>query len=400
MALYHQIVSDEELNGYRDEFISWRRYFHENPDLSGQEQPTASKVSQLLSEFGVEHEVILDGTSVVGIIKGGKPGPTVALRADMDALPIKECTELPFASKKEGVMHACGHDIHTTVLLGAAKVLSEKRESLKGNVKLLFQPNEEKDGGAERMIAAGVLENPHVDYVLGLHVDAFNPAGTLGIKYGIMYAATDGIEITVHGKGAHGAHPEHGIDAIAIAAEIITNLQMIVSRMTTPLTSVVVTIGTIQGGSVSNQISDYARFTGMMRTLNDETRVKVRNAITSIAEKTAAMYGATVDVNLKPGYGMLVNDDEVTSLMEKSGRETLGEEGVYVEEFPEMGAEDFAYFCKERPGCFMHLGCKSEDPLSINEVHNAYFRPDEDCILAGVKVQVNNVLTLMERGLF
>ncbi len=399
MALYHGIISDEELKKYEGEFISWRRDFHENPDLSGQEQRTAARVSELLTEFGVDHQVILDGTSVVGIIKGGKPGPTIGLRADMDALPIKECTGLPYASKNEGVMHACGHDIHTTVLLGVAKVLSRKTHLLSGNVKLFFQPNEERDGGAKRMIAAGVLENPHVDYVLGMHIDAFNPAGTLGIKYGIMYAANDTLDITVHGKGAHGAHPEHGIDSIAIAAEIITNLQMIVSRLTTPLTSVVCTIGTIEGGSVLNQIADRTRFTGIMRTLNEENREKVKTAIKNIAEKTAEMYGATVDVIIKSGYDVLVNDDEVTALMEKSCREALGEGNVYVEEFPEISSEDFSYFTLERPGCFMHLGCGSHDPESVNELHNAYFRPDEDCILAGVKAQINNVLTLMERGL-
>ena len=395
MALYHQLISDEEMKALESEFISWRREIHENPCLSRHEEDTASRIAGYLESFGVEHEVILDGTSVVGIVRGGKPGPTVALRADIDALPIAECTGLPYASKNEGIMHACGHDVHATVLLGAAKVLSMKADELSGNVKFFFQPSEEKMGGAERMIAAGVLENPHVDYVVGLHLDPFHPAGTVGIKYDIMYSASDETEFVFHGKGAHGAHPEHGIDAIAIAAQAITNVQMVVSRIITPLTPSVCTFGTIEGGQVINQIADRVKVTGILRSLNHETRIKLRETVTNIMVKTAEMYGATCDVTIREGYGMLKNHRATTEKVEQSARDVLGDAGVYVEEEPEMGCEDFSYFVNERPGCFFHLGCAGDDPESVYELHNSHFRPNEDCILTGVKVQVNNVLTLL-----
>ena len=403
MAKIDGIISEKEWQDLELKLIEWRRHIHRHPEIAEHEFGTVEYVCGLLSGMGIEHYTLLGGTAVCALIKGGKTGggsgalgPVVGIRADMDALPISECTGLPYASENAGVMHACGHDMHTAILLGIAKMLQVHRADLSGSVKLFFQPAEEAYGGADRMIKAGVLEDPHVDYCLGLHVAPAVETGKISLKYGVVYAATASLGITVKGRGAHGAKPDHGVDAIIVAAKIVDNLQVIISRMTSPLRPAVLTIGMIHGGTVRNQIADRVVLEGTMRNVDESARDDMSARVRRIAEHTAEAYGAEAEVDIINSYINLRNDDGVTRLVEKSAADVLGEENVEIEEDMGMGGEDFAYFAKARPSCFMHLGCKSKEPGAVNEIHNACFAPDEACMLKGVKVQINNVLELMK----
>ena len=398
MAKTDGLITRKEWEELEPELIEWRRHIHRHPELAEHEFGTVGYVSGLLSEMGIDHYKLLDGTSVCGLIKGGSPGPTVGIRADMDALPITECTGLPYASEVPGAMHACGHDMHTAILLGIAKVLQAHRNELAGNVKLFFQPAEEAFGGAERMIEAGVLEDPHVDFCLGLHVAPGVETGKVSLKYGVQYAATASFKIEVHGVGCHGAKPDHGVDAIVAAAKIVDDLQIIVSRMKSPLRPAVLTVGKICGGTVRNQVADLVVLEGTMRNVDESARDDMSRRLTRIAQCTAEAYGATADVEIINSYINLKNDDGVTRLVERSAGEVLGAENVEIESDMGMGGEDFAYFAKARPSCFMHLGCANEEQGAVNEIHNSGFAPNEACMLTGVKVQVNNVLELLAGG--
>lgn len=395
MALIDDFTTPEELAETEKEIIAHRRRIHEHPETAGNEIETGKYVASVLDSLGIEHKKVAD-TGLVAVIRGGD-GPVVGLRADMDALPIEEMTGKPYASKCKGVMHACGHDGHTAILLGAAKILSAHRDRLGGSVKLFFQPAEESFGGAERMIRDGVMEDPHVDFVLGLHVaNEFMP-GDVGIRYGEFYAASDPFDVVVKGKGAHGAHPELGIDAIVIAAKIIDALQLVVSRVAPPQQALVVTVGKISGGNVRNQISDRVEMKGIIRTLDNDFRVIARDTVRRVITETAAVYGGEAEVTIHSSYPALINDDAVTALVEKSAADVLGAEHIHIEKTAEMGAEDFAYFAMKVPSCFFHLGCRSTEPGVVPQAHNAYFDMDESCLIDGVKVQVNNVLTLMKK---
>lgn len=395
MALIDDFTTPEELAETEKEIIAHRRRIHEHPETAGNEIETGKYVASVLDSLGIEHKKVAD-TGLVAVIRGGD-GPVVGLRADMDALPIEEMTGKPYTSKCKGVMHACGHDGHTAILLGAAKILSAHRDRLGGSVKLFFQPAEESFGGAERMIRDGVMEDPHVDFVLGLHVaNEFMP-GDVGIRYGEFYAASDPFDVVVKGKGAHGAHPELGIDAIVIAAKIIDALQLVVSRVAPPQQALVVTVGKINGGNVRNQISDRVEMKGIIRTLDNDFRVIARDTVRRVITETAAVYGGEAEVTIHSSYPALINDDAVTALVEKSAADVLGAEHIHIEKTAEMGAEDFAYFAMKVPSCFFHLGCRSTEPGVVPQAHNAYFDMDESCLIDGVKVQVNNVLTLMKK---
>ena len=336
-------------------------------------------------------------TGIVALIRGASEGPVIGLRADMDALPIHEDhPELPWRSQHDGVMHACGHDAHTAVLLGAATVLASMKDELHGSVKLFFQPAEETIGGAERMIAAGCLENPHVDYTLGLHVSPDLPAGQIGIKYGQMYAASDMLTLKIYGKSCHGAHPDEGVDAIVIAANIINAVQTFVSRNVSATDSAVCTFGTIHGGNVRNQIADYVEMTGIIRTLDPQTRMFARERVRTICEQTAAMLGGRAELIVEPSYSPLINDDAVVDTVRETAAEILGAENVILRKVPSLGVEDFAYFAAERPSCFYHLGCAVDDPKRC-VAHSRFFDIDEACIPVGIELQVASVLALMNR---
>jgi amidohydrolase len=347
--------------------------------------------------MGIEYKTGIADTGVLGIIRGKQSGKTVALRADMDALPIQDKKDAVYKSRIDGKMHACGHDAHTAVLLGTAKILKGMETNLHGNVKLFFQPAEETVGGAERMIKDGVMENPKVDAVFGLHVSPEIDVGKIGIKYGQTNAYTDSLEITVYGKDGHAARPHEGIDAIVIAGQIVIALQSIVSRNIDPVNSVVVTIGTISGGTRCNIIADRVKMTGTMRTLDPETRELVIRRIKAIVTQTAEAMGGKAQCTVKDGYPALVNTDEIIDIVRDSGEGILGADNVTVLKVPRLGGEDFAYFAKAAPSAFYRLGCGNAERGIIHGAHTCLFDIDEDCLVFGTALQVQNVLTFLSR---
>ena len=395
MTAENNIFTDK---GLEEEIREIRRHLHQYPGLSEHEEESAAYLAEKLEQWGIPYEMVLDGTGIVAVLQGDSEGPVVGLRADIDALPVQEETGLPYASKIPGVMHACGHDAHAAILMGVAKVLSGMRSQLKGTVKFFFQPAEESVGGAARMIEAGCLENPHVDFMLGLHVAPEYETGQVGIRYGKMYAASDMIDITVHGKGAHGAQPEAGVDSIMAAAAILNGIQPVISRNVAPTDSAVCSIGKIHGGTVRNQIADCVEMSGIIRTLDPKTRIEVRNRIQVTAEGIGQVMGAEVYFHVTESYGPLINDDAVTAAVERNAKELLGGENVFREEVPELGCEDFSYFAAARPACYFHLGCSSPEaaPDQRLVLHNSCFQIDEHCMITGVALQVKNVLALLE----
>ena len=395
MKKYNEILAGAQ--DIRDWTVKVRRDFHMNPELSGKEFRTRDKVIEYLKDMGIEYKTGIADTGVLGIIRGKQSGKTVALRADMDALPIQDKKDAVYKSRIDGKMHACGHDAHTAVLLGTAKILKGMETNLHGNVKLFFQPAEETVGGAERMIKDGVMENPKVDAVFGLHVSPEIDVGKIGIKYGQTNAYTDSLEITVYGKDGHAARPHEGIDAIVIAGQIVIALQSIVSRNIDPVNSVVVTIGTINGGTRCNIIADRVKMTGTMRTLDPETRELVIRRIKAIVTQTAEAMGGKAQCTVKDGYPALVNTDEIIDIVRDSGEGILGADNVTVLKVPRLGGEDFAYFAKAAPSAFYRLGCGNAERGIIHGAHTCLFDIDEDCLVFGTALQVQNVLTFLSR---
>ncbi|MCR4710068.1 MAG: amidohydrolase [Clostridiales bacterium] len=376
-----------------------RRYLHQNPELSENEFGTRDYICGCLEKWGIEFKTGYADTGVVAIVRGKGSGRVVGLRGDMDALPIKEETGLPFASVNDGVMHACGHDSHVTILLITAIILNEIRDEFKGCVKFFFQPAEETIGGSHRMILDGCLKDPEVDYILGLHVEPKYNTGKVGIRYGKMYAASDMIDITVKGSSAHGAHPDEGVDAICVAANIINAAQTLVSRNISPLNSAVCTFGKIQGGTVRNQIASEVKMEGIIRTLDQETRLFARERLRKLCFDMASAFGAEIEFDLMESYGPTINDDRVTSIVEENAVKLLGKENIILEDAPDLSCEDFSYFAMEKPACYFHLGCYDKKNGPRVDLHNPVFTIDEDCLMIGVRLQIENVLTLLERGI-
>lgn len=380
-----------------DELVAIRRDLHMNPELSGKETRTSAKICEYLDAWGIEYKRGVAETGVVAIIRGKKAGRTVAARADMDALPIAEKRDSEYRSRNAGVMHACGHDVHTTVQLGAAKLLKELEEELAGNVKLFFQPAEEDIGGAERMVAEGCMSGPEVDNVIGLHVMPYLDAGNIELKYGKLNASSGEFHIKIKGKSGHGAYPDTAVDAIVIAGSMITSLQSMVSRNTSPLDSVVLSIGKINGGVKNNIIADTVTMSGTLRTLDEEARNRAKAAIVRLAEGTAAAYGGEAEVWFEDGYKALVNDNEIVDVIKQTAERILGAERIRYKEFPSLGAEDFSYFLDKAKGAFYHLGCGSISKGITAGLHNEYFDVDEECIKTGVYMQVECILALLGR---
>ena len=376
--------------------IDIRRDFHRYPELGMEEYRTRDKIVEYLTELGIPYEKNIANTGVVGLIEGGKPGKTVALRGDIDALPITELNDIDYKSQHEGKMHACGHDAHTTIVLGAARLLHEMKDDLEGNVKLFFQPAEETVGGAKPMIEEGVMENPTVDAVFGLHVDTQLPTGEIGIKYGQMNASSDTVYITVKGTNAHGASPQLGVDAIVMAAHVITSLQTIISRNIDAREAAVLSIGTIEGGTQSNIVADEVKMVGTIRALDPDIRRQVITRIEEIVEYTTRSMGGSYELSLgDDGYIALINNDEMVQVVKQSGEDLLGKHKVQTIDRPSMGVEDFSFFAAAAPSAFYRLGCRNEDKGIIHGAHTGKFNIDEDCLPIGVALQVNNVLQFL-----
>ena len=368
-----------------------RRKLHRHPEVGGEEIWTREFLEETLHGFGLETTRFEDTCCVMTIIEGARPGKCVAIRADIDALPIQEETGLPFASEIPGRMHACGHDAHMALALGTAKYLSSHREKFAGTVKFFFEAEEETRGGAKLMADQGCLENPRVDWVIGQHMNPRYAAGVFFAKPGFVSGASDEVEITVRGKSCHGAYPESGVDAIVIAAQVVTALQTMVSRTISPLDSAVLTLGTVQGGKACNIICGEVRMTGTLRTLSDKTRGMLKERIAQLASGVAQGMGGDAEVVITPGYGAVYNDDALYARMEPLAVELLGEDKIVRREMPSLGVESFGYFQKDTPGVYYDLGSGVGTAL-----HTSTFRVDEDCLLPGVAMQCATVLELLK----
>lgn len=386
---------EKRVNEIFHELVEIRRDFHMYPELSEQEYRTSNKICEYLSAWGIDHIKGVAKTGVVAIIRGKKKGITVGARADIDALPVKEVNDLPYKSLNEGVMHACGHDVHTAVHLGVAKILKEMEDELEGNVKIFFQPAEETVGGAKPMIKEGHLNNPKLDYILSLHVMPQLDAGHIQLKYGKLNASSNEFSIRVIGKSSHAAYPEEAIDPIVVSAHIVLGLQSIVSRNISPLNSAVVTIGQIHGGVKNNIIPGEVTISGTLRTLDEETRKFAINRIREVAENTAKAYGAKALVDIEEGYPVLINDDEVVDILKEIGEETLGKDKVSFKEFPSLGADDFSFFLEKVRGAYYFLGCGNKDKGWTAPIHNEKFMVDEECLKVGVLLQTKGILRLL-----
>jgi amidohydrolase len=362
--------------------VDIRRQLHRFPELMYQEVKTSQLVRDTLDELGISYESGVAETGVAATLGTGE-SPCIALRADMDALPILEETDVPFRSEVDGKMHACGHDCHTAMLLGAAKLLKEHESELKGTVRLLFQPAEEGGAGGKRMREAGVLENPNVERIFGLHVWPLLPTGTIGSRTGTFLAAAGEVDITIHGKGGHAAMPHHCIDPVVTAAKVITELQTIISRSLDPLDSGVISITTIHGGEAYNVIPETVRLTGTIRALTMDRFRWLQERVTSMTTQVAAANDCTVTITF-PGeaYPPTVNDAGVWNTVQDLAAEMLGRDAVH-EIPPVMGGEDFAFYTERVPGCFVGLGVRNEESDCTYNVHHPLFKADEEALPIG-----------------
>lgn len=369
---------------YFDELVAIRRHLHAHPELSYEEMETSKFISKKLTEYGIEHQTNIGGHGVVGLIKGNNAAKKIiALRADMDALPIEEKNTTEYISQNKGVMHACGHDVHTTSLLGAAKILNELKDSFEGTIKLIFQPAEEKlPGGASIMIKDGVLENPKVETIFGQHVLPQLETGKVAFKSGIAMASCDEIYITVKGKGGHGAVPHLAIDPILIASHIVIALQSVVSRNANPTLPSVLSIGKFIANGATNIIPDEVRLEGTFRTFDEKWRKEAHEKIKTICTNTAATFGGTCDVLIDIGYPFLKNDESTTANAFELAQQYLGKENV--EEMPaRMTAEDFSYYSQLVPACFYRLGTGNIAKGITSPIHTPTFDVDENCLKIG-----------------
>lgn len=381
----------EEIKRIEDEIIEWRRDIHRHPELGFEEERTSDLVSEKLKEWGYEVEKMA-GTGLAANLKNEFSGKTIAIRADMDALPIEEKTEVDYKSQNPGKMHACGHDAHTAIALGTAKIISLFNDKINGNVKFIFQPAEEGPGGAKPMIEEGVLENPRVDKIIGLHNRTNIPVGQFGVGYEAIMASTDKFSIKVKGTGAHGAHPDEGVDPIVVASHLIIALQELVSRETEPTDPLVITTGSIHGGTVFNVIPDEVELMGTVRTLNADLRNNISKRIEEVIEGITTTFRADYELDYQYGYPVTNNDREVTKMMEEVISEMLGKENIYYLEKPSMGGEDFAYYLQEVPGSFVYLGTKNPEKGIIHPGHSPKFNIDEDILTIGVEYFIRAII--------
>jgi len=369
---------------YAPDFIAIRHHLHANPELSYQEFKTSQYVQDRLKGIGIPFEVMAE-TGVVGLLKGKNPeSRVVALRADMDALPIQEENDIPYKSRNAGVMHACGHDVHTTVLLGAARVLHELKDEWEGTVKLIFQPGEEKNpGGASLMIREGVLKNPAPQAIFGLHVHPGLDTGKVSFRGGMVMASADELYITIRGKGGHAAAPHLTVDTILVASHLVVALQQIISRNRNPLSPSVLSITSVQGGHTTNVIPSEVKLMGTFRAMDEEWRFRAHELIRKQATELVHSMGAEIDLHIDVGYPMVYNNEALDRVARAEAREFMGPDRVLETEV-RMGAEDFGYYTRQIPGCFYRLGVMNAEQGITAGVHTPRFNIDESAIEIGV----------------
>lgn len=374
----------KEARKIEPEIIEIRRQIHRRPELAYKEKATAKLVAEKLRSFGLEVRTGVGGTGVLGILRGPRKGGVVGLRADMDALPIEEMADVEFRSKEKGVMHACGHDTHVAMLLGTAKLLADHREDLAGMVKFFFQPAEEHGGrgGAKPMIQDGVMENPKVDFVFGLHIVGDVESGVIAFRGGPAMAAPDSFEVRITGRGGHGAYPQHTIDPIYVAAQLIIALQGVSGRMIDPIQPIVISVGSIHSGTKENIIPDQAILHGTIRTVDEFTRKRAKAKVSEVAEGVCRAFGAKAEVEFeKDAYPVMVNDEKVT----ERAKNIVGKlPGTRVKLMAlQLGGEDFSRFLHEAPGTFYFLGTKNPTKGCIYNNHSPRFKVDEDVLKFG-----------------
>ena len=405
-----QAKIEQQATEIEPRIIEWRRHFHQYPELSNREVKTAAIVAEHLKKLGLEVQTGVAKTGVIGLLKSGKPGPVIALRADMDALPVTERNSLPFASKEKaifneqetGVMHACGHDTHVAILMGVAEILTKNKEALRGTVKFIFQPAEEgppkgEEGGAGLMVSEGALDNPKVDVIFGMHIQSISPLGRITYRPAGMMAASDWFTIRVKGKQSHGAAPWMGVDPIAISAQIINGLQTIVSRqMELTKEAAVISVGRINAGIRENIIPEEAVMAGTIRTLDEDMQKKIHEKIKLTATKIAESGGATAEVVIENKTPVTYNDPELTEKMVASLEKAAGKESV-MRINAVTGAEDFAFFQQKVPGLFFFVGAMmpDQDPNTVPAHHTPDFMIDERGMLVGLRAMLNVTLDYM-----
>lgn len=377
----------------QDELITIRRDFHMYPEVDFDLERTIEKIKEFLDREGIEY-FKTSKNGICGIIRG-KGEKTIGIRADMDALPMEEKRKCDYSSKIEGRMHACGHDVHTTILLGAAKVLNNIKEQLNGNVKLIFEPAEETTGGAAHMIEEGVLDNPKVDAVIGLHVEPNLEVGKIGIKRDVVNAASNPFNIKIKGKGGHGAYPHSTVDPITISANVITAVQSIVSREIQPTNPAVITIGSIHGGTTQNIIPDEVEISGIIRTMTLEDREYVKKRLVEVTKGIVESMRGSCEVNIQESYPCLYNDDNMVDVLKNSAKNVIKNEDIVMLQKPTMGVESFAYFSLERPSVFYYLGTSNKEKDTTYPLHSSFFDVDEECIAVGVAVDCETVINFL-----
>ncbi|BAZ26013.1 N-acyl-L-amino acid amidohydrolase [Kalymmatonema gypsitolerans NIES-4073] len=380
------------IRSLQPQLVEWRRGLHQKPELGFQEKLTAQFVSQKLQEWGIEHQTGIAQTGIVATIRGNNSTQKVlAIRADMDALPIQELNEVPYCSQHDGVMHACGHDGHTAIALGTAYYLQQNRDTFGGTVKIIFQPAEEGPGGAKPMIEAGVLKNPDVDAIIGLHLWNNLPLGTIGVRAGALMAAVELFRCTVLGKGGHGAMPHQTIDSIVVAAQIINALQTIVARNVNPIDSAVVTVGELHAGTAENVIADTAWMRGTVRYFNPELKGLFHQRVEQIIAGICQSHGARYDLDYWSLYPPVINDATIAELVRSVAQEVVETPVGVVPECQTMGGEDMSYFLQEVPGCYFFLGSANPEKGLAYPHHHPRFDFDETVLPMGVEMFVRCV---------
>lgn len=382
----------------KDWLIEIRRTIHMHPELGFEEVKTSKLVAEWLQRFGLQVRKGMAGTGVVGLLEGGKPGRTIAIRADMDALPMDEVHPVPYASKVKGKMHACGHDAHVAMLLGVARFFSSISDQVKGKIKWIFQPAEEGGGGGKVMVEEGVLENPRVDAIFATHVFPLLPVGKVGVYEREGLAATDRFHIRIIGKGGHGAFPHLCKDPILAAGHLVTQLHSIVSRNINPQDGAVVTVGKISGGTASNIIPDEVELLGTVRSLTPQVQEELKNRIEGVTRGVAQSFGMDYRYDFEYGYPMLINDPEMSKLVARACSKGIGKKNiVWVK--PAMGGEDFSYYLQKVPGAFFRLGNRNEAKGTVHPYHSSLFDVDEDILPLGVEMFVRVIDEYLELGI-
>lgn len=394
MVSKEEIRLNEEIT---NKLIEVRRHLHKYPELSFQEYNTYEYITNVLKEWGIPFEKIGDTGIFVDIIGENGEGPHIGIRADIDALPIQEQTGLPFSSVNQGVMHACGHDGHTTILLGTVYQLHKLKSRLKGRIRCIFQPGEEADGAARQLIELGVLENPSIDEMIALHLWPHLPHGTIGVRYGAITASCDDFVIEIEGKGGHSARPHQAIDAITISSQIIQALHTLVTKANNPVEPVVVHVGKIAGGTASNVVASHVVLEGTIRTVTFETRKKIKSQFIDLCENIAKSFGGKAKVQYIDGHPPVINSESVTRAVEESAKEILGPEKVVYLKEPSMGADDFGAFAEKVPSTYFRLGTALVEK-TVYDLHHPKFEFDESIIPIGTQLFTHIILSKLQKG--